>query len=323
MQAPLINLKNDVRVIIPTYNAEKYFSELAPALLAQGIDADQLLIIDSSSTDGTAESFRNLGAKVEVIPHSQFNHGATRRDAVLLAGDAEYLIFLTQDAVPASSDAFQKVLDALSADAQIGMAYGRQLPRAAAGVIESHARLRNYPDCQVEVRTLQDRASLGIKTVFCSNSFAVYRRSALADVGNFPDDALFAEDQITAGRLLLHGWKIAYAGNACVTHSHGYTITQEFKRYFDVGVFHARNLWLLEAFGIAEGEGSRFMISEFKYLLRHQPAAIPSAFVRTVLKYLGYRLGRSESRLPSSTKARLSMHSRYWTIGNTTSNKDT
>lgn len=312
MQTLLPHLQNDVRVVIPTYNAGKYFSELAPALLAQGIRANQLLIIDSSSTDGTAELFRNLGAQVEVIPQSQFNHGATRRDAVLLSGEVPYLIFLTQDAIPAGSDAFLKLIDALIADMQIGMAYGRQLPRAGAGAIESHARLRNYPDCELEVRTLKDNLDLGIKTVFCSNSFAAYRRSALTDVGNFPDDTLFAEDQITAGRMLLRGWKIAYAGKACVTHSHGYTITQEFKRYFDVGVFHARNLWLLEAFGVAEGEGSRFVASEFKYLLRHNPVAIPSAFARTALKYLGYRLGRSESRLSATTKVRLSMSPKYW-----------
>ncbi len=313
MQTSQINLQKDIRIVIPTYNAAKYLPSLAPALLSQGIKAEQLLIIDSSSTDGTADLFRALGAQVHVIPQSQFNHGGTRREAVQLTGDAPYLLFMTQDAIPADPGAFQNLFDVLASDPNIGMAYGRQLPRASAGAIERHARLRNYPDCESEIRSIDDRSSYGIKTVFCSNSFAGYRRSALIDVGNFPDDALFAEDQISAGRMLLRGWKIAYAGKSCVIHSHGYTAVEEFKRYFDVGVFHSQNPWLLDAFGKAEGEGSRFVRSEFEYLLRSEPRSIPSAFLRTVLKYLGYRLGRNESRLSAKTKSQLSMSPSYWT----------
>ena len=87
---------------------------------------------------------------------------------------------------------------------------------------------------------------------------------------------------------------------------------EEFRRYFDIGVLHHREHWLLERFGKAEGEGLRFVKSELGYLLKHGPASIPSAIARTGLKYAGYRLGRMEGHLPASIKPALSMHRGYW-----------
>jgi rhamnosyltransferase len=298
-------------IVIPTYHAAAHLPALCAALNVLQVRPQQVLFIDSSSADATQDLIRRYGAQLEVIPQSQFNHGGTRRRAVEMTAAEEFLIFLTQDALPTDAQAFDRILRAFE-NPRVGMAYGRQLPRSIAGAIERHARLMNYPADVTETRSLADRARLGAKTVFSSNSFAAYRRAALLAVGNFPEDAIFAEDQITAGRMLVQGWQLAYVGNACVVHSHGYTITQEFRRYFDVGVFHARNAWLLETFGRAEGEGLRFVRSELRYLLRHQPFAIPGAWLRTLAKYLGYRLGRLEARLSRGLKRRLSMSPYYW-----------
>jgi len=231
--------------------------------------------------------------------------------AVEVVKDAQFLIFMTQDAIPSCPDAFRLLLKAFG-DSKVGMAYGRQLPRPQARAIERHARLANYPDAGLELRSLGDRKRYGIKTVFSSNSFAAYRRQALVAVGGFPDDALFAEDQVVAGRMLMSGWNLAYVGGACVTHSHAYSVKQELQRYFDVGVFHARNRWLLDSFGRAEGEGLRFVKSEMKYLLKHEPLSIPAALTRTFAKYLGYALGRFERFWPATLKSRISMSPSYW-----------
>ena len=307
----LLRPLDQLRVIIPTYNAEPYFDRLAPALLAQGIRPSQLLIVDSSSRDATAARFTEIGARVLVIPQSDFNHGGTRRIAAELEDAAVWLIYLTQDAIPAHPEAFSRLLESFEDD-RVGMAYGRQLPRTQARALERHARELNYPPAGIEVRTIADKARLGIKATFCSDSFAAYRRSALIAVGNFPQDAFFGEDQVTAGRMLQQGWRLAYVGDACVEHSHDYGLLQEFQRYFDVGVFHARADWLLQTFGKAEGEGLRFVISEIRYLLRHEPASIPRALAGTLAKYAGYRAGRLERFLSPAIKANLSMAPAYW-----------
>ena len=131
-------------------------------------------------------------------------------------------------------------------------------------------------------------------------------------VGGFPQDVIFGEDTITAAKFLLAGWKIAYVAEAQVYHSHSYTWRQDFKRYFDIGVLHARENWLLKEFGSAGGEGSRFVRSELNYLWPRYWWLIPSALIRTALKLVGYRLGRIENKLSLGWKRKLSMHPNFW-----------
>ena len=133
-------------------------------------------------------------------------------------------------------------------------------------------------------------------------------------VGGFPSDLILGEDACAVGRLILNGGRVAYVAEACVRHSHDYSVMEEFRRYFDIGVFHARQSWLLQAFGTAGGEGGRFVTSEWKYLLRHAPWLLPLSVVKTGAKWLGYRLGQREGILPLAFKRWCSMHKHYWKV---------
>lgn len=296
-------------VIIPTLNAALDWSRFSSALLSC-VSPKDVLILDSSSTDGTADLARAAGFRVYSIPRSEFNHGRTRQLGVVLAAGAEILVYLTQDAILTDANSLHQLLSVFD-DPQVAAAYGRQLPRPEAAPIEAHARIFNYGR-ESNIRTLQSREQLGFKAAFISNSFAAYRREALMSVGGFPQDVIFGEDTITVGKLLLKGWKIAYVAEAQVYHSHFYTWTQEFRRYFDIGVLHSRERWLLDEFGQASGEGKRFVLSELRYLWPKYMFLIPSALVRTGLKLAGYRLGIMEQKLSLAWKRRLSMHRAFW-----------
>jgi rhamnosyltransferase len=300
-----------VALVIPTLNAAKHLDTLLPALRMQSFQPRSVLVIDSSSTDDTVARFQATGAEVVVIPKSQFDHGGTRQRAVnRLSPRIDVVVFLTQDAVPADSETVARIVAAF-ADPEVGVAYGRQLPHLGAGAIEAHARLFNYPPESAVLRP-QDAAAAGIKASFCSNSFAAYRRRALEMVGGFPSGTIFGEDATVTGRMLLSGWAKAYVADAQVHHSHCYGLGEEFRRYFDVGVMHARAPWLLERFGKAEGEGKRFVQSELRHLARHQPIAIPSAILRSAIKLAAYHCGRREARIPRPLKRRISLNRRYW-----------
>jgi GT2 family glycosyltransferase len=300
---------SSIAVVVPTLNAASEWRRFAPVLLAC-VRPEQVLILDSSSVDGTADLARAAGFRVHSIPRSEFNHGGTRQWAAAeLLPKAELLIFLTQDAILADPGALDALLVPFS-DPKVAAAFGRQLPRPEAGPIEAHARFFNYPS-QSSIRTLESREALGFKAIFFSNSFAAYRREALMEVGGFPPNVIFGEDTITVAKFLLTGWKIAYVAEAKAYHSHSYNWLQDFKRYFDIGVLHSRESWLLREFGQTSGEGRRFVVSELGYL-RRSFWLVPSALIRTALKLLGYRLGRLERRLSTGWKRRLSMHSGYW-----------
>ncbi|HEY1577928.1 MAG TPA: glycosyltransferase [Terracidiphilus sp.] len=303
-------MTEQVALIIPTYNAARYWDALSAGIRAQTLVPDRKIVIDSSSKDGTAEKARRDGFEVLEISPQEFNHGGTRQMGAEYAGDKNILIYLTQDAVPFGTDAFANLVRAFE-EPEIGAAYGRQLPRERATPIEAHARHFSYA-AETAVRSWEGRKTLGFKSIFFSNAFGAYRREALMSVGGFSRDVIFGEDTLVVARMHRAGWKTAYAADALVRHSHDYSIGEEFRRYFDIGVLHARENWLIDHFGSASGEGRRFVLSEFKYLIRHAPHHVPSAVARTFAKYLGYKIGRRESRIDPRLKYRLGMNRQYW-----------
>ena len=299
-----------VGVIVPTYNAASYWAEFQKALDLQGLKPCQILIVDSASNDGTADLAHRAGYQVCRIAKQDFGHGSTRKMACNLLPKASALVFMTQDAILQSSQSIALLCSALD-DEMVGAAYGRQVPRDDADPIERYARLFNYPADSV-TRTLQSREEVGIKAVFFSNSFAVYRRRALEEVGGFPSNVILAEDSIVAARMLLSGWKTVYKAEAVAVHSHPIKLRREFSRYFDTGVHHAREAWLLKTFGGAGGEGLRFVRAEFRFLWATAPSKIPLAMLRTLNKYLAYQLGRREDRIPLAMKRAISDYPNFW-----------
>lgn len=279
-----------VSIIIPTYNASRYLAAQLNALHRQTVGDAEILIIDSSSTDNTLEIANSYKLKTFVIPKSEFDHGGTRTFAGRQAsGDS--LVYMTQDAIPVHESAVENLLKPLKSDDRIGMAFGRQIPSPDATPFAIHPRMFNYPE-KSYVRTLDDRVMFGLKAAFCSNSFAVYRRSTLEDVGWFKEKLLFGEDMHACARMLMRGYKVGYVADAMVYHSHNYSLPDEFRRYFAIGMFHKQEQWLLEEFGGAEGEGLRYVKSELSFLLSTKLFHyLPISLLRSLCKFAGYKLG--------------------------------
>ena len=277
-----------IQVIIPVYKPDDKFSRLLNMLKKQTVAFD-LLIIDSGSDGVYRKELSGLDARVEIINKKDFNHGGTRQWGIDISPDKDIYVFLTQDAVPADEYTIKNLVDVFSDD-RIGCAYGRQLPHPESGPFGTHARLFNYPAKSYK-RSMADASKYGMKTVFISDSFAAYRSTAVKDAGGFPSDVIMSEDMYFATKMLQKGWQIAYSAEAQVYHSHDYTIMQEYKRYYDIGVFHGKEAWIRETFGAAEGEGGRFVKSEIKYLLKHNLFRLPEMFIRDAMKWLGYRRG--------------------------------
>jgi rhamnosyltransferase len=228
-----------------------------------------------------------------------------------LVPEAEYLVYLTQDAIPYDEHSLANLLQSFD-DPRVGAAYGRQLARPQADAIERHGRLFNYPDISAR-RDFASRTSLGFRSAYFSNSFAAYRRSAFEDVCGFPGHVIVSEDVSAAARMLLKGWSIAYCSEAKVTHSHDLSIRSEFSRYFDISIHHQQESWIIEQFGSVGGEGLKFVLSELRYLANNSPQLIPKALLRSAVKWTAYQCGRRESMLPRWLKRNLSSHPTYWT----------
>ena len=299
-----------VSIIIPTYNASKYLENLLTKLLEQSLKPYEILIIDSSSTDNTVEIAKSFGIEPIIIPKESFDHGGTRTAAGKIA-KGKLLIYLTQDALPYDIYTIENIVKVFE-DERTGAAYGRQIPYQDTNLFGKHLRYFNYP-IQSYLRKYEDKEKYGIKTAFLSNSFAAYRKNVLEEIGWFVNNTILGEDLCAGAKILKSGYNIAYAAEAKVYHSHSYTIWQEFKRYFDIGVFHKSNNWILEEFGKPEGEGIRYIKSEFKFLIYNRAYwLVPEFIARNVLKFTGYKLGYNYDKIPRDILKKLSMHSTWW-----------
>ena len=298
-----------IACLIPTYNGGLEFSRLLDSLKLQSAQFD-VHVVDSSSTDGTLALAEQVGVRALSIPKEQFNHGATRQLLVDQCPKYDVFVFLTQDAVLAGAEAIERIVHYFE-DESVGAVCGRQIPHLDATLLAQHARLFNYPD-SVQIKSLESAAFLGIKTAFMSNSFAAYRASALQAINGFPSRVILSEDMFVAAKMLVKGWRIVYAGDALCYHSHNYTISEEARRYFDIGVFHAREPWIRETFGGAGGEGIRYVKSELKFLGFKSISMWPSALFRIAIKLMAYKAGQKERFIPIKIKKRLSMNKSFW-----------
>ncbi len=84
-----------VSVVIPTLNEAAYLPHLLEALAAQTLPADEIIVADAHSTDGTPELARRYGARV--VPGGT---PAVGRNAGARAASGDLLLFLDADVVP-------------------------------------------------------------------------------------------------------------------------------------------------------------------------------------------------------------------------------
>lgn len=303
---------NRIGIIVPTYNPGTMWAEWIEKFKVQSLLPDTRLIIDSSSSDGVLNDATKDIFNVHTIPKGEFNHGGTRQRALeMIKNEVDIVIFMTQDALLFDKNSLKNLVEIFSKNADVAAAYGRQLPHIGSRPSEAHARIFNYSQKNL-IKTLESKETLGIKTIFISNSFSAYRVKDLLAIGGVPSNVILGEDTMVAGHLLLAGKSVAYQAEACVYHSHHYSYSQEFKRYFDIGVLHGREPWLLQKFGKVGGEGMRYLSSEMKFLWNSAWYLMPSALLRTVCRYAGYKIGRYEAYLPTRLKKMLSMYKVYW-----------
>ena len=283
-------------LIIPTLNAGAQFRTLLEQIDAQKLPTRKL-IVDSESTDDTVSTAKSFGLDVLTIPRQTFNHGATRQFALeqlLKTSPLDVAIFLTQDVLLRDENSLSMLVKIFDADSTVGLSYGRQLPHVNATNEAKFLRAFNYPP-ESQLRSFDDRKIFGLKTAFASNSFAAYKVSALQDVRGFPSHVPLCEDMFVAAKMLMCGWKIFYAADAQVFHSHNYTAAQEFRRYVQIGKFHAQEPWIRETFGSAEGAGKKFVVMKLTALAKKNPLDCFGAIFRDAAKFFGYRIGRLKS----------------------------
>ncbi len=304
-----------VNVVIPTYKPDEKFLMLIDRLEKQSIKPERIIVMNTEQKYydrliyGTHFQEEHKNVEVYHISKREYDHGRTRHLGMKKA-EAQFVLFMTQDAVPADEKVIEELLSAFK-DKAVAVAYARQLPAKDCGVIESYTRQFNYPE-QSRVKSEKDIEALGIKTYFCSNVCAMYRKSAYEELGGFVRHTIFNEDMIFAAEAIRAGHKIAYKAQAQVIHSHNYTNKEQLKRNFDLGVSQADHPEIFT--GISSGqEGAKLVKQTAKYLRETKNSKYLGKLVmQSGCKYLGYLLGKNYKKLPKKLVQSLTSNKTFW-----------
>ena len=250
-----------IDVIIPTYKPDDTFKKLVEMLEKQTIAINRIIVMNTEEKYmealhiGTRFLAEHKKLYIHHLSKKEFDHGKTRNRGAAKS-DADVLVFMTQDAVPKDETLIEKLTAPLS-DETVACSYARQLPAENATITEKLTRDFNYP-ADSRYKSKADLSRLGIKTYFCSNVCCAYNVRIFRELKGFVNHTIFNEDMIYAAKVINAGYKIAYAADAEVIHSHNYSGKQQFHRNFDLGVSQADHPEVFEGIS-SESEGIRMV----------------------------------------------------------------
>lgn len=303
-------------VIIPVYHPDEKLHRLLHGIERQTCQPEHIFLLHTEER-GAREKLNwavpeSIVEIVQVIrvEKQEFDHGGTR-DIGIQHSEADVVLCMTQDAVPFRENLLESLMKTLEQDEKIAVVYGRQIPESQSNILEQYTRAFNYPS-QSRVKSKSDLRGLGIKTYFCSNVCAAYRRKIYQKLGGFEKHIVFNEDMVFAARAIQQGYYVAYDAEAAVRHSHDYTCKQLVKRNFDMGVSQACYPEIFQSVK-SEREGIRMVLKILDELAGRKEFLQMWKFItESSCKYVGYQLGKHYKWLPRRMVMRLTMNETYW-----------
>ena len=295
-----------ISVVIPVKNGGADLVRCLDGIARQVVDEPvEIVVVDSGSTDGSADRARERGALVHEIPPEEFGHGRTRNLGVGLSS-GDLVVFTSQDAVAADEHWLAHLSTAARGGPEVAGAYGRQLPHPGARPPEEFFLDFMYGPAGRTQRLVPSQELDYRATLFSNVNAAVPR--GLLERFPFRDDLTMSEDQEWSRRALREGYALVYEPRAVVRHSHPYTIATAFRRFFDSGVSAEHAYVEGDASRAAlRRAGGRYAREELSWLWRSgRRRWIPYTVVYELAKFAGLQLGLRHRRLPRSLVSRFS-----------------
>ena len=233
-----------VTVFIPVYNGEHdHLEETLTALYMQKTSFKwDVLITDSGSTDRSVEIIEAFAEKhgnltLRKINKESYSHGRTRQWAAEQSS-AEFMVYLTQDAVPANSFLLQEMIEPFRINHKVVAVLGRQQPRVYCFPAMKYDINAVFNEQGVaDATTLWSNRDLSLKGHYTKESFysdvcSAAPRAFLLDEIPYRDVA-YSEDYEYGKDIIDAGYIKAYNSKAVVVHSNDVLLSEYRQRIFD------------------------------------------------------------------------------------------
>jgi GT2 family glycosyltransferase len=229
---------NALAVVVVTHESADHLRALAPAVLPQLQDGDELVIVDNASSDGTAEAARSLGDRVAVIETGQNLGFAGACNVGASASAAPLLLFLNPDCQP-HPDCLAQLRRAADRHPDWGawqaavLLDDKQI-NSSGGVVH-YLGIGWAGECG---RSISALASEDHEIAFPSGAAMVVRRDAWNSLDGLDEDYfMYGEDLDLGLRLWLGGYRVGVVPTARVLH--GYEFDKGASKWF----WLERNRW--------------------------------------------------------------------------------
>ena len=229
----------DVTIVIPTKNAGELLDECLKSVFQQKTGYSyEVICVDSGSSDDTIDIIQKYPAKLYQIPASEFGHGKTRNFGAS-KGSGEYIVFITQDAVPASDEWLENFINAMKLDDDIVGGFGIHYPYPDCNIIDKRDLKLHFEGFGLDntIFFLEDKERYENDEVyrrylaFFSDNNSCLKRTMWEQYQY--KDVEFAEDQMWMRQMIELGHKKVYCPFAPVYHSHNYDVHSYLGRYYD------------------------------------------------------------------------------------------
>lgn len=216
-----------VSAVIRSYNEERHIGRLLTGILKQATKVDEILLVDSGSTDATLEIASRFPVRILSISPEEFSFGASLNRGCQ-AAQGNLIVIASAHVFPIFDDWLDQLLQPFT-DPNVAVAYGRQVADQSARVSERQILRAWFPPHSVRRQGHP----------FCNNANAAIRRSVWED-HPYDEELTGLEDLDWAKRVMDVGHHVSYVAEAAVVHVHQESIRQIINRYQREALAHKR-----------------------------------------------------------------------------------
>jgi rhamnosyltransferase len=231
-----------VSVVVRALNEADHLPALYTGLLRQTRPPDEVILVDSGSTDDTVAISRAHGARIVHITPEEFSFGRSLNVGCRHA-TGEIFVVVSAHVYPVDEHWLKRLVAPFDRP-DVGLVYGRQTGDHRSRFSELEVMRRWFP-----LESDDDQ-----QTPFCNNANCAVRAAAWKELP-YDETLTGLEDMDWAKRALATGWKIVYAADATIAHIHEEPFRTTRNRYRREAIahrriFHDQHLNLFEAAGL-------------------------------------------------------------------------
>ena len=280
-----------ISIICPLYNAENYIEDLYLSIKKQkGVCIAEIKFILTESSDNTEGKLKDLKCNYKKISKQEFSHSLVREKAAFEA-KGEIIVFITQD-IKIVDEYWLYYLTKDIIDGKCEAAFSRQIGYEEHKV-ERYTREINYPS-EKRIVSKEDIDRLGLMTFFFSDASSAISKNIFIKLNGYDNKNLPTnEDMYFAYKLIMNGYRIEYAADSKIIHSHDLSFKETLKRYGDIGKFFDENQYLKE---YSAGERG---FTVLKYIAKRsiedkKPLIIVDAIINFGARFIGMKLTKNK-----------------------------